>query len=381
VKGLDFEKFQTEELISLDIYNTNVKTINAKQLDSKSRYVRVSCTEHGKKIELDANTMSAFIRYKRPDGKAVLDMCTISSDGTLIFELTQQMLLVSGKAVADIMLFGSKIVIDNSDGNVELPEDTMFLNGLVVDYDEVNDNVSVTYNQEKEFVHKIHTIEDLENMEELKDTQLLSTMTLYVNILPTTINHAEIVKSERYDELGDMLNRLGIVRNEADKQAGEANKAAENANGAADNANTQADEAKKAAKNANDAAKNANTQAGEAEKAAKNANDAAERAETAATTANTAAGRAENIVNHIDETFVLKNEDGKVPVDQLDIALATLNINGTDVTLFDLISQLLSNTHKVYHGHDNPNKTPVVGSQDGDIYMMIIDDGTETVGE
>ncbi len=374
---MDFEKFQTEELISLDIYNTNIKTINAKQLDSKSRYVRVSCTEHGKKIELEANTMSAFIRYKRPDGKAVLDMCTISSDGTLVFELTQQMLQVPGKAVADIMLFGAKIVIDNSDGDVELPEDTMFLNGLVVDYDGDKDNVSVTYNQESGFTHEIKIIEDIENMEKLKDTQLLSTMTLYVNILPTTINHAEIVKSEQYDELGNMLNNLGAFASSADTQAGRAKEAADmaveqagKAKEAAEKADTQAGEAKEAAKNANDAAGRADTQAGEAEKATARANIVAD--------------RAEKIVDNIDK-IVLKNEDGKVPVDQLDIALATLNIDGTNVTLFDLISQLLSNMHTVYHGEgdpNDPNNSSVVGSKDGDIYMKIIKkDTTGTVGE
>ena len=66
--SLVLEELKTIEPISLDFYNNNIKTINAKQLDTNSRYVKISCTEHGKKIALNPQTMNAYLTSKKPDG-------------------------------------------------------------------------------------------------------------------------------------------------------------------------------------------------------------------------------------------------------------------------------------------------------------------------
>ena len=94
----------TTKKISLDFYNNNLVTINAKQLDTAARYVNVTCTDYGKKAVLDPDTMSAFVRYKKSDGHKVFNDAFIQSDGTVQFELTQQMLASEGKQTVDLLI-------------------------------------------------------------------------------------------------------------------------------------------------------------------------------------------------------------------------------------------------------------------------------------
>lgn len=94
----------TTKNISLDFYNNNLVTINAKQLDTAARYVNVTCTDYGKKAVLDPDTMSAFVRYKKSDGHKVFNDAFIQSDGTVQFELTQQMLASEGKQDVDLLI-------------------------------------------------------------------------------------------------------------------------------------------------------------------------------------------------------------------------------------------------------------------------------------
>lgn len=94
----------TTKNISLDFYNNNLVTINAKQLDTAARYVNVTCTDYGKKAVLDPDTMSAFVRYKKSDGHKVFNDAFIQSDGTVQFELTQQMLASEGKQTVDLLI-------------------------------------------------------------------------------------------------------------------------------------------------------------------------------------------------------------------------------------------------------------------------------------
>lgn len=94
----------TTKNISLDFYNNNLVTINAKQLDTAARYVNVTCTDYGKKAALNPDTMSAFVRYKKSDGHKVFNDAFIQSDGTVQFELTQQMLASEGKQDVDLLI-------------------------------------------------------------------------------------------------------------------------------------------------------------------------------------------------------------------------------------------------------------------------------------
>lgn len=94
----------TTKNISLDFYNNNLVTINAKQSDTAARYVNITCTDYGKKAVLDPDTMSAFVRYKKSDGHKVFNDATILNDGTIQIQLTSQMLASPGKQVIDLVI-------------------------------------------------------------------------------------------------------------------------------------------------------------------------------------------------------------------------------------------------------------------------------------
>lgn len=152
--ALDIEPIK----ISLDFYNRNIVCVNAKQLDSKSRYIDVTFTNQGKKITLDHSSVSAIIRYKKSDGYYCFNNAVeITDDGTALFELTQQMLAVDGKNIADIM------VINSSGVNVE--------------------NIS-----------DINDIYDL-------NVSIISTMSFYINTESIAIDNAVVESSYEYDAL------------------------------------------------------------------------------------------------------------------------------------------------------------------------------------
>lgn len=152
--ALDIEPIK----ISLDFYNRNIVCVNAKQLDSKSRYIDVTFTNQGKKITLDHSSVSVIIRYKKSDGYYCFNNAVeITDDGTALFELTQQMLAVNGKNIADIM------VINSSGINVE--------------------NIS-----------DINDIYDL-------NVSIISTMSFYINTESIAIDNAVVESSYEYDAL------------------------------------------------------------------------------------------------------------------------------------------------------------------------------------
>lgn len=206
---MSLEDLKTLETISLDFYNNNIKTMNVKQLDMKSRYVKISCTEHGKVITLNPETMSAFVRCKKPDGFSVLNDCTISQDGTLLLELTQQMLAVAGKCTVDIMLFYTNLVDGSEDGNVELSEKGVALNGLTVTDDDAG-NVNVSVDENSDFTVQQYTADTIEDIYKL-NVPVLSTMTFYLNVLPTAIEHTEIESSYEYDALIQGLQNQELI--------------------------------------------------------------------------------------------------------------------------------------------------------------------------
>lgn len=93
---------QTIAKISLDLYNKNIVKVSAKQYDT-GRGIEVTCTHNGIIYDVDTNTTSAFLRFKKPDGFNVFNQCEIVNNRIMI-ELTQQMLVVPGKCDVDVMI-------------------------------------------------------------------------------------------------------------------------------------------------------------------------------------------------------------------------------------------------------------------------------------
>lgn len=156
----------TRKEISLDFYNTNIVTVNAKQYDTESRFINISCTDHGKKVDLDKENVSAFVRYKKPDDKYVFNDATVEEDGTVTVELTQQMLAVPGKCAVDVLLIGAS--------------------GIKAD--------------------SLKTIDAV-----YKLSPILSTMTFYLNVLPTPIEHSTVESRYEFNALLNGMARLVSV--------------------------------------------------------------------------------------------------------------------------------------------------------------------------
>lgn len=173
------KKLEPEQLC-LDFSNNNIKSINVKQLDTKSRYILVSCTKHGKKIKLDPSTSSVLIACKKPDGYYVLNNCEILEDGSVFVELTQQMLAIVGKCVADIIVFSGEL-----EGEVDVV-------GLLLTDDGVG-NVTITGTNDI-----IKTIND-------NGLSLLTTMSFFINVLPSVIANSQIESKEEFNAMVDGL--------------------------------------------------------------------------------------------------------------------------------------------------------------------------------
>ena len=137
--------------------------INAKQYDSKSRFVHINCFNEQKQVLFSSELNSAFIRYLKPDGFAVFNECTISDDGCILVELTEQMLAVSGTATADVM------IVNNSSESPTIDD-----NGEIV----VADGSTV-----------------------------ISTMSFYVNVLPIPFDNSTIESTYEFNALNDLLEK------------------------------------------------------------------------------------------------------------------------------------------------------------------------------
>ena len=145
--------------INVDFYDKKYILINAKQLDKGSRFLLVTCYNHGIPFSLDSASQSVYIRYKKADGYSVFNLCKINDDGKILIELTEQMLAVAGICVADLVI----------------------VNKRLVDIDEDSLEVSI------------------------KNAEVLSTMTFLVDVSEIAAENSEIESSYEYSGLNDTL--------------------------------------------------------------------------------------------------------------------------------------------------------------------------------
>ncbi len=264
----------TTKNISLDFYNNNRIIINAKQFDTDARYINITCTDYGKKVTLNPDNMSVFIRYKKSDGNDVLNNGTILEDGTIQMELTQQMLASEGQQSVDVMILAA--------------------NGL-----------------------QASSLNDVDEFYKLGVT-VISTMTFYINVISTTIDHPTIASSYEYDALINGVASLAaaekqindleeiLKENESTRQSNETNRIeAEQLREQRTNEAVQAceDTIEKTNKSVSDAINNINANANTA---ISNANQAVSDCNTAAANANKATEDAKNFLDNmqdIDETL------------------------------------------------------------------------------
>lgn len=367
--------------ISLDFYIRKIIIVNAKQLDSDSRIINITCTENGKKFFVDSSTTSAFVRYKKSDGYAVLNEISILADGTVDLELSQQMLAVEGRHLVDIML------INNSE--LEVYEKTIIIE------DDDNGNVTITENQTLNLDNQVVNLSNL-SVEQILEAisnngiSVLSTMSFYINTEGVAIDGSEIESSYEYNALIEGLGKMVAVdnrmstlertisdnetqrqKNETERQEAEVirERVLEETKTTLNEAKTITENAKQATSEVETATKNAN-------KATESANAATKDANTATENANNAAQETRNILYNggiVLKTDIIHNleteDENKVP----------------DATQVKLLNEMIANlqaqldaVHKVHYGVEEP--TSDIG-KDGDIYMMLLQDITTEEGE
>lgn len=81
------------------------KYVYGKQSDTKSRFLKVTIVDGGKKVVLGSDDNAKF-RALKPDGTAVFNDCVIEPDGTVLVELSAQTLAVEGHVSADVVIIG-----------------------------------------------------------------------------------------------------------------------------------------------------------------------------------------------------------------------------------------------------------------------------------
>jgi hypothetical protein len=106
---------QTTTNINVDFYDKKYIMINAKQYDSSSRWIAITCYNKGDLFNLSANNHSAYIKYRKADGHGVLNACRINYRGEVLVELTEQMLAADGICYADLMIVNKGSAMVNVD--------------------------------------------------------------------------------------------------------------------------------------------------------------------------------------------------------------------------------------------------------------------------
>lgn len=150
--------------INVDFHDSRYIQVNAKQYDMASRFILVSCYNQGEFFPINYVNHYAYIRYKKSDGKDILNTCQINYEGKVLIELTKQMLASPGSNLAELVL--------------------------------VNNNPVETINNPV-----------VENTGELidSDDSILTTMNFCINVIENTVDHEDIESTDEYNALNELL--------------------------------------------------------------------------------------------------------------------------------------------------------------------------------
>ncbi len=103
--GGNVMKTCTQEITLYVDRKNKYKYVYGKQSDTKSRFLKVTIVDGGKKVVLGSDDNAKF-RALKPDGTAVFNDCVIEPDGTILVELSAQTLAVAGQVSADVVIIG-----------------------------------------------------------------------------------------------------------------------------------------------------------------------------------------------------------------------------------------------------------------------------------
>lgn len=148
--------------INVDFYDKKHILINAKQYDKISRFLLITCYNHGELYPIDSDKHSAYIRYKKPDNHSVFNFCKIDNQGRILIQLTEQMLASDGICCADLVIVNK--------GNAEVDAET----GEIV---------------------------------AIGNASILSTMPIHISVITAATENSDIESSYEYNGLNTALEK------------------------------------------------------------------------------------------------------------------------------------------------------------------------------
>lgn len=153
---------QTTTNINIDFYDKKYILINAKQYDKESRFLSITCYNHGEIYPINAGEHSAYVRYKKSDNNSVFNFCDIDRKGKILVELTEQMLASSGICCVDLVIVNKgSAVVDENTGRITM----------------------------------------------IDNSGILSTMTFCVDVSETAVENSDIESSYEYNGLNEALEK------------------------------------------------------------------------------------------------------------------------------------------------------------------------------
>lgn len=157
--------------ITLDLAETNnFDFVKAVQGDNETRYLYITLLNES--IPYEINCESIVLRGTKPDGTGVFNYCTLSENGEVIVELTEQILAVPGIGSYEIALYGQAEV------NEETDVLTTFPFRIVVDKANIDAEVITSTNEFKaitEIMGNAETLKkSLDTIQEAKESALQS---------------------------------------------------------------------------------------------------------------------------------------------------------------------------------------------------------------
>lgn len=241
--------------------NPPFEYVVVKQGEKGSRIIEVTLLENKAEFEIPSGT-TAKIKYYKPDGKKVLNPCTISGN-VIKVEYSEQMLAAAGTGRGEIVLYNGDNVLRSATYYTKIAETVYKENGLISD---------------NEFLDMAESI-------------------IQVNQATDKALNAGASAEEAAEAANAAAQAANNAASSANSKASAANTAATAANEAAQAANSKASAANTAATAANEAAEAAETATAGAQAATSSANTKAAAANTAAQRAEAAAAACENIAD------------------------------------------------------------------------------------
>lgn len=326
---------QTITKINVDFYDNKYILINAKQLDKRTRFLSVTCYNHGELYPINAGEHSAYIRYKKSDEYGVLNLCEITRKGEILVELTEQMLASAGICSADLMLVNKgSAVVDENTGNIITVDNSGILSTMTfhIDVSEV-----VVENREIESSYEYNGLNEALEKAEAEYSQVVRMAKSYaIGGTNERVNENTDNAKYYYEQSNKNASNTETYMNAASNSASDASKSAADANTSAQNAQTYMGQAKTYMESAKTSEANAATSASaaaisetNASKSATSAQSSMNAASSSASSASTSAMGAQNyylqteaIVNGLNGAFL--------PMGTITYAeLATLKESGT----------------------------------------------------